>query len=60
MFAEALAAFRNMLGRCGGAVCGCTESLPGDGPSTFYMRLCEQTNHPPAETWDGVVNMDVK
>jgi hypothetical protein len=37
------------------------ESLPGDGPSSFYMRLCEQyKNHPPAETWDGVVNMDAK
>ena len=62
IFAEALAAFRRKSwDEAAEKFRGCMESLPGDGPSTFYMRLCEQhKNHPPAETWDGVVNMDVK
>jgi adenylate cyclase len=62
MFAEALAAFRKKSwDEAAEKFRGCMESLPGDEPSRFYMRLCEQhKNHPPAETWDGVVNMDAK
>jgi len=62
MFAEALAAFRKRSwDEAAEKFRGCMGSLPGDEPSRFYMRLCEQhKNHPPAETWDGVVNMDAK
>ncbi|HEX9849704.1 adenylate/guanylate cyclase domain-containing protein [Candidatus Deferrimicrobium sp.] len=62
MFAAALAAFRKKSWEeAAEKFRGCMESLPGDEPSTFYVRLCEQhKNHPPAETWDGVVNMDAK
>jgi adenylate cyclase len=62
MFAEALAAFRKKSwDEAAEKFRGCLESLPGDEPSRFYMRLCEQhKNHPPEETWDGVVNMDTK
>ncbi len=62
MFAEALAAFRKKSwDEAAEKFRGCMESLPGDEPSRFYMRLCEQhKNHPPEETWDGVVNMDAK
>jgi adenylate cyclase len=62
MFAEALAAFRKKAwDEAAGKFRGCMEGLPGDEPSVFYMRLCEQhKNHPPEESWDGVVNMDTK
>jgi adenylate cyclase len=62
MFAEALAAFRERSWDEGAKkFLGCMESLPGDEPSRFYMRLCEQhKNRPPGEAWDGVVTMDAK
>ena len=62
MFAEALAAFRERSwDEAAEKFLGCTESLPGDEPSRFYMKLCEQyKNHPPGETWDGVVTMEMK
>jgi len=37
----------------------CIESLGEDGPSLFYVRLCEQYKEdPPEEPWDGVVRME--
>ena len=62
IFAEALAAFRKRSwDEAAEKFRGCMESLPGDEPSRFYMRLCEQyKNHPPVEPWEGVVNMDAK
>lgn len=33
----------------------------GDGPSLFYLKLCEQhRTHPPLATWTGVVHMSQK
>ena len=33
----------------------------GDGPSAFYLRLCEEyIQHPPGEPWDGAIRMDRK
>jgi adenylate cyclase len=62
MFAEALAAFRiRSWDEAAEKFRGCMESLPGDEPSRFYMKLCEQhKNTPPDEMWDGVVTMDAK
>lgn len=37
------------------------ENLGEDGPSLFYVRLCEQyKENPPEEPWEGVVHMDRK
>jgi adenylate cyclase len=37
------------------------ELLSKDGPSVFYMRLCERyKENPPVEPWDGVVSMESK
>jgi adenylate cyclase len=37
------------------------EILGIDEPSRFYLKLCEQNKaNPPGETWDGVVNIDMK
>jgi adenylate cyclase len=62
MFAEALAAFlARSWDEAAEKFRGCVESLPGDEPSRFYMKLCEQhKNTPPDEMWDGVVTMDAK
>jgi adenylate cyclase len=62
MFAEALAAFRvRSWDEAAEKFRGCMESLPGDEPSRFYMKLCEQhKNRPPGESWDGEVTMDAK
>jgi adenylate cyclase len=62
MFAEALAAFRERAwDDAAEKFLGCTENLPGDEPSRFYMKLCDQyKNRPPGEAWDGVVNMEMK
>jgi adenylate cyclase len=38
-----------------------SDNLKEDGPSLFYIELCEQyMKSPPGEPWDGVVNMDKK
>ena len=37
------------------------EKLGEDGPSRFYMKLCEDyKQNPPGEQWDGVVRMEKK
>jgi adenylate cyclase len=38
-----------------------TKTYKEDGPSTFYLRLCEKYKiNPPEETWDGVVILRTK
>jgi adenylate cyclase len=39
----------------------CIENLGKDGPSLFYVGLCEDyRENPPEEAWDGVVHMEKK
>jgi adenylate cyclase len=62
MFAEVLNAFRRRSWE--EAMEGFRElikSLGKDGPSLFYLRLCEQyRENPPEEAWDGVVRITQK
>ena len=62
MFAEVLNAFRRRSWE--EAMEGFRElikDLGKDGPSLFYLRLCEQyRKNPPEESWDGVVRMTEK
>ena len=37
------------------------ECFGEDGPSSFYIKLCEEyKRNPPGTGWDGVVQMDKK
>ena len=37
----------------------CLDLLQGDGPSEFYLQLCEQySNNPPPERWDKAVTLE--
>jgi adenylate cyclase len=37
------------------------ETLGEDGPSLFYIKICEDyRQNPPGDSWDGVVRMDKK
>jgi hypothetical protein len=39
----------------------CLEIEDKDGPSHFYLKLCEESKeNPPGEPWDGVVHLDRK
>ncbi|WP_447963434.1 CHASE2 domain-containing protein [Nitrospira sp. Ecomares 2.1] len=39
----------------------CVDLVDGDGPSEFYLQLCEQfIKHPPQEPWDKVVTLEKK
>ncbi|WP_342348684.1 adenylate/guanylate cyclase domain-containing protein [uncultured Nitrospira sp.] len=39
----------------------CVDLVDGDGPSEFYLQLCEQfTKNPPQEPWDKVVTLEKK
>ena len=62
MFAEVLNAFRRRSWE--EAMEGFRElikDLGKDGPSLFYLRLCERyRENPPEESWDGVVRMAEK
>jgi len=62
LFSEALAAFRaRSWDVAAEKFRGCMESLPGDEPSRFYVKLCDRhKTDPPDEPWDGVVTMDAK
>jgi adenylate cyclase len=61
-FAEALAAFRKR--RWGEAIENfeqCIAHYGGDGPSSFYKKLCEQyCDNPPVEAGDGIVRLTQK
>jgi len=40
---------------------GTARRSGGDGPSAFYLRLCEEyIRNPPVEPWDGSIRMDRK
>jgi adenylate cyclase len=62
LFADGLDAYRRLS--WGEALRGFQEcmNLAGqDGPSLFYVRLCEKyQEHPPGEGWDGLVRLDDK
>jgi adenylate cyclase len=62
IFAEALGAFKRQSWDEAKEKFNLTaEILGGDGPSAFYMRMCERyRENPPAEPWDGVVEMESK
>jgi len=61
-FAEALGAYRR--GSWEEAIerfYGCLKHYDGDGPSLFYITLCEQyKEHPPEESWNGVIRLTKK
>ncbi|MEO7861345.1 MAG: adenylate/guanylate cyclase domain-containing protein, partial [Nitrospirales bacterium] len=39
----------------------CVDLVDGDGPSEYYLQLCEQfTKNPPPEPWDKVVTLEKK
>ena len=62
IFAEALAAFkRQSWDEAREKFSESLEKLGEDGPSRFYMKLCEDYKQtPPGEQWDGLVRMDKK
>ena len=62
MFAEALSAFRRQSwDEAAEKFHQSLENLGEDGPSRFYLRLCETYKAtPPEEPWDGLVRMDEK
>jgi adenylate cyclase len=58
-FATALREFkeRGFAGARTGFV-QCLERLPQDGPSRYYLALCDHyLARPPAPAWDGVVSV---
>ena len=62
LFEEALDAFRSRSWDKAFMIFFETNNISGsDGPSQFYMRLCEKFKEmPPAMTWEGEVYMDRK
>jgi adenylate cyclase len=62
IFAEALDAFKKQSwDEAEKKFSESLEKLGEDGPSRFYMNLCEDyKQNPPQEQWDGVVRMDKK
>jgi adenylate cyclase len=62
VFAEALSAFRRQAwDEAAEKFRQCMKTLEEDGPSRFYLGLCEKYRaKPPAEPWDGLVRMDEK
>ena len=61
-FAAALAAFRRREWDAAMEYFDtCIKNSGGDGPSQFYLTLCEQYRaKPPGDSWDGEVYMDKK
>jgi adenylate cyclase len=61
-FSQALEAFQQgYWAEAAGAFSAAGERCGDDGPSRFYMGLCEQyQGKPPREDWDGVIAMDRK
>jgi adenylate cyclase len=62
IFGEALGAFkRQSWDEARKKFSESLEKLGEDGPSRFYMKLCEDyKQHPPGELWDGMVHMEKK
>jgi adenylate cyclase len=61
-FADGLESFRRRSFESAMGIFGETVRWAGgDGPSAFYLRLCEEyIQNPPGEPWDGSIRMDVK
>jgi adenylate cyclase len=62
LFAEALGAFRRQSwNEAREMFTECVDALEKDGPSDFYIELCDQyLGHPPQEGWDKVVILEKK
>ncbi|MEJ2231781.1 MAG: adenylate/guanylate cyclase domain-containing protein [Nitrospirales bacterium] len=62
IFAGALVAFRRQSwDEARGLFAQCVDVLEKDGPSDFYIQLCDQyLEHPPQEDWDEVVTLEKK
>jgi adenylate cyclase len=62
IFAEAMDAFRKQSwNEAMEKFNQCIENRKEDGPSLFYVKLCEQyRENPPQEPWDGVVHLEKK
>jgi adenylate cyclase len=62
IFTEALSTFRRQAwDEAAEKFHQCMKTLGEDGPSHFYLGLCEKYRaKPPAEPWDGLVRMDEK
>ena len=62
IFAEAMSAFKKQSwDEAKEKFSKSLEQLGEDGPSRFYMKLCEEyKQNPPQEQWDGMVRMDKK
>jgi adenylate cyclase len=62
IFAEALSIFkRQSWDEAREKFSESLEKLGEDGPSRFYMKLCEDyKQNPPGEQWDGLIRLDKK
>jgi adenylate cyclase len=62
IFAEALGAFKSKSwDEAREKFSESLEKLGEDGPSRFYIKLCEEyKQNPPGELWDGMVRMEKK
>ncbi|MCA9498979.1 MAG: adenylate/guanylate cyclase domain-containing protein [Nitrospira sp.] len=60
LFAKALGAFRIQDWNIARELFSqCVDLVDGDGPSEFYLQLCEQfIKNPPPEPWDKVVTLE--
>lgn len=62
LFQEALDRFRRQLwDEAAGKFTAVIRQSGDDGPSRFYLNLCERfRKDPPGESWDGVIRMEEK
>jgi adenylate cyclase len=62
LFSEAMGAFREQSWNGARELfTQCADVLEKDGPSDFYIKLCDQyLEHPPQEAWDAVVILEKK
>jgi adenylate cyclase len=62
LFSEAMGAFREQSWNAARELfTQCADVLEEDGPSEFYIKLCDQyLEHPPEEAWDAVVTLEKK
>ncbi len=62
LFAEGLSAYWNRSWeQARKRFCNCVELAQEDGPSLFYLKLCDRySENPPGLEWNGLVNIDQK
>ena len=62
LFREALRQFRQQSwDKAASVFTGVIELSGDDGPSQYYLTLCERySREPPGESWDGVIRMESK